>query len=67
VYICIYVYKCNGMYVHVCVCVFASVCVFVCVSDSVLSKVAIFPETREGNVYSSNEFARGSSLREANV
>ena len=37
------------------------------ISDSVLSKTAIFPETREGNMYSSNESARGSSLREANV
>jgi len=30
-------------------------------------KMAIFPETREGHVYSSNESARGWSLREANV
>ena len=30
-------------------------------------KTAIFPETREGNIYNSNESARGSSLCEANV
>jgi len=29
--------------------------------------MAIFPETREGNVNSFNESARGWSLREANV
>jgi len=36
-------------------------------SESVLSKMAIFPETKEGNVHIYNESARGWSLREANV
>ena len=40
---------------------------FVAMRDSVLSKKAIFLETRGGNVHSSNESARGWSLREANV
>ena len=36
-------------------------------SDSVLSKMAIFPETNEGTVHCSNESARGWSLCEANI
>jgi len=36
-------------------------------SDSVLSKTAIVPESRERNVHISNESSRGWSLREANV
>ena len=39
-----------------CVCV--CVCVCVCKANSVVSKTAIFPGTREGNVYSFNESAR---------
>jgi len=36
-------------------------------SDSVLSKTAIFPEKREGNMHSSNESARVWLLRKTNV
>ena len=42
------------------------VCVLV-LANFVLSKMAIFPETKEGNVHSSNGSARGWSLREVNV
>jgi len=36
-------------------------------SESDRSKMAVLPETREGNVHISSESARGWSLREANV
>jgi len=36
-------------------------------SNPVKSKIAIFPETREGNVHSSNKSARCWSLRKAYV
>ena len=37
------------------------------IRDSVLSKTAIFPKKEGRKREISNEFARGSSLREANV
>ena len=38
-----------------------------CAAVPSCQKTAIFPETREGNMHSSNESARGWLLREANV
>jgi len=72
----VYVYVCQGVCVSGCMCVrvYVYVCQGVCVSgcmcvssDSVLSKTAIFPQKEGRKREISNESARGSSLREANV
>jgi len=45
--------------------IFPSLCAHLALPS--YQKTAIFPETRKGNMHSSNESARGWSLSEANV
>ena len=71
-YIHAYMYTYVNIYIFMYTCIHAYISLRICIntytySDVVLSKTAIFPKKERRKREISNESARGSSLREANV